>query len=292
MKNRLVGELSHQSANLFSDTMSLLQYDNHICWTKNIDKFLKKYRCRNCDKIWSQSFNFQRHIRSCTERITHRYPTGPYQLNETVFERMRNLDIEVENYFFKNLVVFDFESITVDDPSLNHTDSTTFIGKHVLINSSIHSNISEPFFVRDINPRSLVTKVLQELLALSKRNSMKLRQLFDPRFQLFQQKINELNGNLPQKVDDEEEDGASNLKLLRYLKKYYVGIKIELERYCDNLPVFGFNSSRYDLNLKEYLFEILLRDFLCSPSVIKSCNKYIAMKFMGLQFLNSRFWVI
>ena len=46
-------ELSHQSANLFSDTISLLQYDNHICWTKNIDKFLKKYRCRNCDKFWS-----------------------------------------------------------------------------------------------------------------------------------------------------------------------------------------------------------------------------------------------
>ena len=56
-------------------------------------------------------------------------------------------------------------------------------------------------------------------------------------------------------------------------------------RYCDNLPVFGFNSSRYDLNLiKEYLLEIL-RDFHCSPSVIKSCNKYIAMNFMGLEFL-------
>ena len=108
-KQNLIGELSHQSANLFSDTISLLQYDNHICWTKNIDKFLKKFRCRNCDKFWSRSFNFQRHIRSCSERITHRYPTGPYQLNETLFEKMRNLDIEVENYLFKNLVVFDFE---------------------------------------------------------------------------------------------------------------------------------------------------------------------------------------
>ena len=45
-KQNLIGELSHQSANLFSDTISLLQYDNHICWTMNIDNFLKKYRCR------------------------------------------------------------------------------------------------------------------------------------------------------------------------------------------------------------------------------------------------------
>ena len=127
-KQSPVGELSHQSANLFSDTISLLQYDNHICWTKNIDKFLKKYRCHNCDKFSSRSFNFQRHIRSCSERIIHRYPTGPYQLNETVFEKMRNLDIEVENYLFKNLVVFDCESINEHDYSLNQTESRTFIG--------------------------------------------------------------------------------------------------------------------------------------------------------------------
>ena len=77
-KHSLIGELSHQSANLFSDVISLLQYDNHICWTKNIDKFLKNFRCRNCEKFWSHSFNIQRHIRSCSERVTNRCPTGPY----------------------------------------------------------------------------------------------------------------------------------------------------------------------------------------------------------------------
>ena len=66
----------------------------------------------------------------------------------------------------------------------------------------------------------------------------------------------------------------------------YVGIQLDLEKYCDNLAVFGFNSSRYDLNLiKEYLLGILLKDFHCSPTVIKTCNELIAMNFMGLQFL-------
>ena len=98
----LIGEPSHHSENLISDTISLLQYDNHLCWTKNIDKFLNMYRFRSCDKFLSRSFNFQRHIRSCCERITHRYPAGPYQLNSNeslVFEKMRNSGFEVENSF-------------------------------------------------------------------------------------------------------------------------------------------------------------------------------------------------
>ena len=200
-KQSLIREISHQSANLFSDTISSLQFDNHICWTKNIDKLLKKYRCRDCDKFWSRSFNFQRYFRGCSERITLRYPTGTYQLYEAVSENVRNLDIEVENYFFKNLVVFIFESITCTI-NLLIIDSTAFFGKHVPISISIHSNlISEPFFTCDINPRCLLTKFLLEQLALSKRSSMELRQMFHPYFQLNQQK-NERNGNLPQNADE------------------------------------------------------------------------------------------
>ena len=253
-KQSLIGVLSHQSAILFSDTISLLQYDNHICWTKNIDKFLKKYRCRNCENFWSRSFNFQRHIRTCSERITHRYPTGPYQFIETVFENVRNLDIEVENYLFKNLVVFDFESITVHDQSLNHTDSTTFIGKHVPISVSIHSNlIWQPIFICDINPRCLVTKFVPELLVFFKN---KFHGIASNVWSILPNKStekNQLKGNMPKNADDKKEDEASNQIFLRYPKKLHVGVKIELERYYENLYVFGFNSSRYELNLiKDY----------------------------------------
>ena len=75
-KQNLIGELSHQSPILFFHAISSLQYDNRICWSKNIDKFLKKYRCHFCDKLWFRSFKFQRHIRRCKERITHRYHSG------------------------------------------------------------------------------------------------------------------------------------------------------------------------------------------------------------------------
>ena len=60
-KENLIVKLSHQSANFFSATICLPQHDNHICRTKNIDKYLKKYRCCNCNKFLSRSINVQRY---------------------------------------------------------------------------------------------------------------------------------------------------------------------------------------------------------------------------------------
>ena len=116
---------------------------------------------------------------------------------------------------------------------------------------------------------------------------MELRQLFNPFLQLIQNKLNQINAKLLQTADDnEKEEEALNLKLLRCHKQLCVGIQLDLESYCDNLPVLGFNSSRCDLNLtKEYLLETLLMDFHCSPRVVKTCNKYVAMNFRGSQFL-------
>ena len=101
---------------------------------------------------------------------------------------MRNLDIEVQNYLVKNMVVSDFESITLHHQSISHTDSTTFIEKHVPISVYFHSNvISEPLFICDIKPRWLVSNFLLELPALLERSSLEMRQLFEPYFQPAQQ---------------------------------------------------------------------------------------------------------
>ena len=122
------------------------------------------------------------------EGITHLSLSGPYPLNEIVFEKMGSLDIEMENYRSENLVILDFAPITAHDPSHKRTDSTTLIGTHVLISISIHSSLfSEAIFVCDINPRCLSSNFLLPLLTLSKRSSMELRQCFHSNIQQIEQ---------------------------------------------------------------------------------------------------------
>ena len=79
--------------------------------------------------------------------------------------------------------------------------------------------------------------------------------------------------------EDEEDSNSTrdrrDLKILSSLRQ-------DLEIYYSTIPVFGFNSSRYDLNLiKENFLLHLLTERNVVPKVIRTVNKYIGMKFLG-----------
>ena len=51
-KSEMFAELTRRSSMKRSKTTSLLRYENHICWTADINKFLKKFRCYICDHFF------------------------------------------------------------------------------------------------------------------------------------------------------------------------------------------------------------------------------------------------
>ena len=59
------------------------------------------------------------------------------------------------------------------------------------------------------------------------------------------------------------------------------------ERYFNVLPVFGFNSAKYDINLiKSYLLPHLVRERDIEPTVIKKVNQFVSFKFGDIQLLH------
>ena len=76
-------------------------------------------------------------------------------------------------------------------------------------------------------------------------------------------------------------------QFLRIQKNHIIDLKQHLERYLNTLPVFEFNSGRYELNLsKSYLIPHLIRDKEQETSVIKKANGLISFKFGDVQFLD------
>ena len=85
---------------------------------------------------------------------------------------------------------------------------------------------------------------------------------------------------------EEEEDEDHQIKRLRSELRMISKVKENFENYYSTKPVFGFNNSRYDLNLiEENLRHHLLIERNVVPKVIRRENKYIAMNYFVLQFL-------
>ena len=176
----LIGELARRSIQKFEKSVKLLRYNNHICYVNNINALFKSFRCTTCDTFFSKTGNLERHLVTCSDRVKHIYPKNVYELRETLFEKLDafNISYRNEQKLFKNLAIFDFESICVKEAnSYKQTETTTWIGKHVPISVSISSNlIPEPIFLCNANPHHLISSFITALegLATQSKAQMKL----------------------------------------------------------------------------------------------------------------------
>ena len=69
-------------------------------------------------------------------------------------------------------------------------------------------------------------------------------------------------------------------------KNQLIDLQEHFERYCNVLPVFGFNSAKNDNNLIEsYLSPILVNERGIEPTVIKKANQFVSFKFGDIRLL-------
>ena len=67
----------------------------------------------------------------------------------------------------------------------------------------------------------------------------------------------------------------------------YLILKESLERFCNVLSAFGFNSAKYEFNLiKSYFLPILVNEQDIELTVIKKANQFITFKFRDIQLLD------
>ena len=177
----LVRELARRSIQRYEKSVKLLRYNNHICYVNSIIALFKAFRCTTCDTFFSKTGNLERHLVTCSDRVKHIYPKNVYKLRETLFEKLDAFHIPHKNEqkLFKNLALFDFESICVKEDSYKQTETTTWTGKHVPISVSISSNlIPEPIFLRNANPHHLISSFITALEGLATQSITQMKMNF------------------------------------------------------------------------------------------------------------------
>ena len=261
----LIGELCRRSTQKYEKSVKLLRYNNHICYVNNINALFMVFRCTTCDTFFSKTGNLERHLVTCSDRVKHIYPKNVYHLGETFFEKLDayNVPYRNEQKLFKNLAIPDFESDCVKENSYKQTETTTWIGKIVPISVSISSNlIPEPIFLCNANPHHLISSFITALKGLATQSKAQMKLSFIEVETANKIKLCAILEQLNQRrnqaervlifVDDcvvEEEENDLSTQFLQMQKNQLVDLQEHFERYCNVLPVFGFNSAKYDINL-------------------------------------------
>ena len=149
-------------------------------------------------------------------------------------------------------IFYDFESLHDATQRKEPTSDLTYEAAHVPISVSIGDTLErEPTHICDPDPKRLINRFMEELERRGKNIREAVRQEFmpDPNF------IN-----------------ASQYK--------------RLIEWCDQVPVLGFNSGRYDLNLIKEHFAELLADTTKKVFVPKKANTTMFIKTEKFLFLD------
>ena len=241
---------------------------------------------------------------TCSDRVKHIYPKNVYELRETLFEKLDifNIPYRDEQELFKNLAIFDFESICVKEAnSYKQTETTTWIGKYVAISVSISSNlILEPIFLFSANPHHLILSFITACEGLATQSKAQIKLNFIAVETALKIKLCAILEKVNQKrnraervsnfVDEsivEEEEKDLSTQFLELQKIHLFDLQEHFERYCNVLPVFRFNSAKYDNNLiKSYLLPIPVNEQDIEATVTKKANQFVSFKFGDIQLLD------
>ena len=241
---------------------------------------------------------------TCSDHVKYIHPKNVHELRETLFEKLDafNIPYRNEQKLFKNLAIYDFECIYVKEDLYKQTETTTWIGKHVPVSVSISSNlIPEPTFLCNTNPHYLISSFITALEGLATQSKTQMKLSFFEVETAIKIKLCALLEQLNQRrnrarsvsnfVDDcfvEEEENEISTQFLQMKKDQLFDTQDLFERYCIVLPVFGFNSTKYDVNLiKSYLLPILVDERDVQPTVIKKANQFVSFKFADIQLLDN-----
>ena len=170
-------------------------------------------------------------------------------------------------------IVYDFEAIC-QKINEKQTDELEITAKHIPVSVAINDNLTKkPSFIVEEDPKKLIKKFVKELLKRA-RQIEETVWLSNPVLGVYK-KFNE---------DDQGEQyggyliNEARVKLSKETAKSYVN-------WVKQVPVFGFNSGRYDINMiKEYFVENLTS--LSDVNVAKKENSYMFLSTPNFKFLD------
>ncbi|KAG2817017.1 hypothetical protein PC113_g23021 [Phytophthora cactorum] len=248
------------------DAIHILSHENHALYIKNIDMLQCKYQCSKCEMIFVSSEKLRNHKKNQCELVNiESFPEDP-----TIYRPASNIirslltkySIKKTDQYIDHFIVYDFEAI-LKPTATQHGENTVFTNEHIPVSVSIADSLTEEVrcFVND-DPKELLKDMFQYIsdvgTKIQQYNVFKykplLRKIIDAQG-LAGMEIPGVSLGNTYKTQDVDAWARSGdfASFFDFHSKLGFGKKLsdygKIKQTLDQVPVFGFNSGRYDINL-------------------------------------------
>ena len=231
----------------YEDVMYVNVYESHLSYIKDIEVYTHQYKCSVCHRVFERNSNRTRHEKVCVKVKKLTLTGGTYFPAKNLREELDDATLPFYPYF----IFWDSECMLIKE-EISPTDKLTFTQRHVPVSISVCSNV--PGF------REALCLVEVEVDVLLSRFIEYMEEIRRKAFSL-------LDDRLVNKKDDV------------YQKR--------IDKYCQQIPVLGFNSSRYDIPvLINKLPYFLNLNENVDHFVIKKTNSFMCIDTPQFKFLD------
>ena len=275
---KTTAELVRRSMGHYTETMYLNLYETHFSYIKDIRMYSHSYKCSKCEQaLWKTPQDLLRHERTCTEGIKRVYKGGVYRPPSSIFERLDDEGIIVEDVlrYYPYRATFDFECYFDRDNLPADTNTLQWSARHVPLSVSMASNVpgheDAQCYITNGDSNKLVEEMVNNLITISDA-------AYDSLKPSYGSVLNELEARKEAWDDAESEANAEDKT------NPFNTLAGQLHGWLHQLPVIGFNSGKYDLNMIKRSFVPLL--ISNNAAVIKRQNTYMCLYTDKLKFVD------
>ena len=241
-------------------------YESYFSYIQDMKSYSHSYMCSKCENsLWKYPSLLKRHELTCEAGVRHVYNGGVYHPPPSVFERLDDEGVVVSDSlrFYPYRATFDFECFFTGDNLPANSDKLQWSARHVPLSVSLASNVpgheTPQCYVTDGDSDKLVGSMMSDLSAISDA-------VFDMLMPSYDNVLNELEvrkdawDEAERKAPREDDSKLEEVEVEESKTNPYKTLIGQLLGWLHQLPVIGFNSGRYDLNvIKQFFIPYLLK---------------------------------
>ena len=281
-------QLVRRSLGKHDNTMYVNLYESHFSYIKDIRMYSHSYKCSKCENsLWKYPSLLKSHELTCEAGVRHVYNGGVYHPPPSVFERLDDEGIVVEKTlrYYPYRATFDFEWFFDRHNLPADTNTLQWSARHVPLSGSVASNVpgheDAQCYITNGDSDKLVADMISHLHAVSDATFESLK----PSYESVLDKLKMLKEEWDSAEEEcglEEAESEANADESK--TNPFNTLAGQLHGWLHQLPVIGFNSGKYDLNMIKRSFVPLL--ISNNAAVIKRQNTYMCLYTDKLKFVD------